>query len=222
MDRILEGLLHFQDEVFPQERALFERLAEGQNPEALVLTCSDSRISTEMLTQTKPGDLFICRNAGNIAPPFGAAVGGVTATVEYAVEVLGVRHIIVCGHSDCGAMKAVLHPEAAAKMASVAAWLRFVDSAKAIVRRRMPGASDAELLPALVAENVLVQMDHLRTFPSVASHERAGDLKLHGWVYDIKTGSVTVYDSASQKFVPLRELRAAKAANHRKMESMHA
>src|SRR5262245_48944414 len=98
MKRILDGLMRFQTEVFPQERELFDRLSSGQNPEALFLTCSDSRIVPELITQTKPGDLFICRNAGNIAPAYGEVNGGVSATIEYAVLALNVRDIIVCGH----------------------------------------------------------------------------------------------------------------------------
>jgi len=202
MHRILNGVLRFQKEVYPRERALFETLASGQNPEALMLACSDSRISTEMLTQTRPGELFVCRNAGNIAPPHPDGAGGVAATVEYAIEALGVRHVVVCGHSDCGAMKAVLNPGSVSRLPSVAAWLRYSEMARAVAERSPAGLT----LSALIEENVLTQLEHLRTYPSVASRLRTGELFLHGWVYDIKTGSIRAYDPATRSFQPVREM----------------
>src|SRR3982751_6268271 len=116
MERLLKGVSTFQREVFPQHRELFERLAAKQNPMALFITCADSRVVPDLITQSDPGDLFICRNAGNMVPPYGEMNGGVSATIEYAVVALNIRHIIVCGHSDCGAMKGVLHPEAVEQM----------------------------------------------------------------------------------------------------------
>jgi len=126
MQRILNGVRRFQRDIFPKERPFFRRLASGQNPEALFLTCADSRVVPDLITQTRPGDLFICRNAGNIAPPYGEAAGGVSATIEYAVVGLRVKDIVVCGHSHCGAMTAILRPDDLRNMPSVSAWLSHV------------------------------------------------------------------------------------------------
>ncbi|MCW5983465.1 MAG: carbonic anhydrase [Bryobacteraceae bacterium] len=203
MKRILDGLSRFQKEVFPEERALFSRLASSQSPEALFLTCADSRIVPGLLTQTRPGDLFICRNAGNIAPPHGEPAGGVSATIEYAVLALGVRDIIVCGHSDCGAMKGVMHPEKLASMPSVAAWLRHADRARVVTEENYGDLEPASRLAALTEQNVLAQLDNLRTYPSVASRLLKGALTLHGWVYDIESGVVRSYHADKGNFLPL-------------------
>lgn len=210
MNRIVQGVLRFKNLVFPQHRETFVKLRHGQKPEALFITCADSRVEPTLVTQSKPGDLFICRNAGNIVPPYGEVIGGVSATIEYAVLALGVRDIILCGHSDCGAMKAVLHPEHVAEMPSVAGWLRFADSVRSSVKENYRHLQGEDLLRAAIEENVLVQMDHLRTHPSVAARVRKGAVKLHGWYYDIGTGEVTAYDPSQNRFVPLREfLRTA-------------
>jgi carbonic anhydrase len=206
MEKILTGLKRFQDHVFPEEQALFQRLASSQSPEALFLTCSDSRIMPGLLTQTKPGDLFICRNAGNIAPPHGEPAGGVSATIEYAVVALQVRDIIVCGHSDCGAMKGLLHPEKVASMPTVAAWLRHAERARVVTLDNFGDQDEAGLLATLTEQNVLTQMDHLRTIPCVASRLEQGKLALHGWVYEIESGIVRAYDGARRRFVPIKEL----------------
>src|SRR5947209_1011259 len=110
MQKLVEGVHHFQANIFSPQRELFERLADGQSPVALFITCSDSRINPNLLTQTEPGELFILRNAGNLVPPYGAGPGGEAATVEFATAALGIRDIIVCGHSHCGAMRALLAP----------------------------------------------------------------------------------------------------------------
>src|SRR5690349_55453 len=123
MERIIRGIHQFQNNVFSTQRELFERLASGQKPEALFITCSDSRINPNLVTQTKPGELFIMRNAGNIIPPYGAANGGEGATIEYAVAALGIKDIIVCGHTHCGAMNGLLNLNKLTKMPSVVSWL---------------------------------------------------------------------------------------------------
>ena len=203
MQRILNGVRRFQRDVFPRERPLFRRLASGQNPEALFLTCADSRIVPDLITQTGPGDLFICRNAGNIAPPYGEAAGGVSATIEYAVVGLRVRDIVVCGHSHCGAMMAILRPEQLRSMPSVSAWLWHADRARLIVEEHHADLSDEEKIEMLTQQNVLGQIDHLRTYPSVASRMLKGELRLHGWVYHIETGVVKAYDPSTGSFSPI-------------------
>lgn len=206
MKRILDGLTRFQTEVYPGQRQLFERLAHAQRPEALFLTCSDSRIVPDLITQTRPGDLFICRNAGNIAPAYGEVTGGVSASIEYAVMALEVKDIIVCGHSDCGAIQGLLHPERLARMPAMAAWLRNAERARFVVEENYPHLEGEALAGALIQENVVAQIENLRTHPSVASRLRMGQLTLHGWVYDIRTGIVTAWQSESGRFVPIHEI----------------
>jgi carbonic anhydrase len=207
MKRILDGLTRFQTEIFPEEKELFTRLASGQSPEALFLTCSDSRIVPDLMTQTKPGDLFICRNAGNIAPPYGEPAGGVSATIEYAVLALGVRDIIVCGHSDCGAMRGVMEPKKLEGMPTVASWLRHAERSRFVMQEHFGHLNGQAYLEALTEQNVLAQLDNLRTHPSVASRLHGGKLNLHGWVYEIETGVVRAYDAGAGRFVPIRDTR---------------
>lgn len=211
MRRVIEGLSKFQQTVFPEQEQEFQKLASSQSPEVLFITCSDSRIVPTLITQTNPGELFICRNAGNIVPSYTENTGGVSATIEYAVMVLNVSHIVVCGHSDCGAMKGVLYPEKVAALPAVSAWLRQADAARQVVNENYPGLTGPELLSAVIQENVVAQLDNLRTHPSVASRLRKGQLQLHGWVYHIASGEVKALDQRTSRFVPLAELEAEKA-----------
>jgi carbonic anhydrase len=193
-EKILGGVSRFQKHVYPNRRDLFERLALGQRPDALFITCADSRIDPNLLTQSDPGELFICRVIGNVVPPYPGAIGGVSATIEYATAVLGVPEIIVCGHTDCGVMKAALHPEAVRKYPSIAAWLRYVG-----VTERQANPS-AEFLLALAERNVVTQLKNLRTHPAVAARLKEGNLSLEGWVYHIGPGKVTAWDEESGEF----------------------
>jgi carbonic anhydrase len=194
VDRILRGLSRFQRDVYPKQRELFERLALGQRPDALFITCADSRIDPCLLTQTKPGELFICRVIGNVVPPFPDAIGGVSATIEYAVGVLGVPDVIVCGHTDCGVMKAAVNPEAVAALPSVSAWLQYAQPA-----RTAAGTDD---ILTITEHNVIQQLENLRTHPAVIQRLADGDIELHGWVYHIGEGEVHAWDADSERFVP--------------------
>jgi carbonic anhydrase len=205
MQKLIEGIHHFQATIFGNNRELFERLCEGQHPEALFITCSDSRINPNLLTQTDPGELFILRNAGNLVPPHGAANGGEGATIEFAVAGLGITDIILCGHSHCGAMKALLHPELAAELPAVAAWLQHAEATRRIIKEKYRDVTGDRLLMTAIEENVLVQLENLRTHPSVAAGLARGTLKLHGWVYKIETGQVFSYDPRQGQFVALTE-----------------
>ena len=127
MQKLIEGTRHFQHTIFDTQKALFEQLSQGQQPLALFITCSDSRIDPNLLTQTQPGELFVIRNAGNIVPTYGAASGGEAGTIEYAVAALKVKDIIVCGHSFCGAMNGLLHPETLGALPAVQDWLRHAE-----------------------------------------------------------------------------------------------
>ena len=214
MPRFAAGVVRFQTEVFPENQALFESLAKGQSPEALFITCSDSRIETAMLTQTAPGELFICRNAGNIVPPHTQQTGGMTASIEFAVAVLKVPHIVICGHTECGAMKGAMNLDALDGLPHVREWLDFSKAAVDVAAHLAEGKSDAEKMQVLLEQNVILQLTHLRTHPTVAVRLAKGELRLHGWVYDIRTGDVTAYDEAKGAFVPVPELYAAEVAKH--------
>ena len=194
VEKFLRGISRFQKDVYPEHQDLFERLALGQRPEALFITCADSRIDPCLLTQTKPGELFICRVIGNVVPPYPDAIGGVSATIEYAVGVLRVPEVIVCGHTDCGVMRGALDPEALRAYPSVSAWLRYVK-----LEHREPEPS-AESLLALTEDNVVAQLRHLRSHPTVVARLEQGDLALHGWIYHIGPGMVTAYSETSQRF----------------------
>jgi len=205
MDHIIDGVLKFQREVHPNREALFHDLALGQSPQALFIGCADSRVVPEMLTQQGPGSLFVLRNAGNIVPPASTAPGGVTAGIEYAVSVLGVPDVVLCGHSGCGAMTAILRGnEQLEKLPAVARWLHYADAARDTVAAHTY-ASEEEKLSALIRENVLTQLDNLLTHEPVARAVKNKQLRLHGWVYDIASGGVSTYDARVSKFVPLSE-----------------
>jgi carbonic anhydrase len=202
---LLRGVEDFSDKVFPEpgNRKLFGELAEGQSPHTLFITCADSRVVPEMITQTQPGELFVCRNIGNIVPGYGEMLGGVSAVVEYAVAVLGVRHIVICGHTDCGAMKGLLNPESTRDLPTVEAWLRNAQAARsAVFARKLEGT---EAMQAVIEENVRLQLTHLRTHPAVAAALANGTIALQGWVYGIGDGKVAVLDEDSLKFIPLSE-----------------
>ena len=198
VEKFLGGVSRFQKDVYPEHQDLFEKLALSQRPEALFITCADSRIDPCLLTQTKPGELFICRVIGNIVPPYPDALGGVSATVEYAVGVLRVPTVIVCGHTDCGVMRGALNPEALESYPTVSAWLRYAQ-----VQHR-EAAPSPEFLLALAENNVAAQLQNLRSHPAVAARLAEGDLTLHGWVYHIGPGVVTAYDEATRMFTPVK------------------
>lgn len=215
MRKLIEGALHFQDEVFLQNQKLFQKLAKGQSPRWLFIACSDSRVVPSQLLQADPGELFICRNAGNIVPAHGEHSGGVSATIEYAVQVLKVRHIIVCGHSDCGAMKAVLDPESVAELPAVSSWVRYAQRARAVVLETADGETEDRLLERLTQENVLAQIDNLRTLPCVAAKLSANALELHGWFYDIEHGRFQLWQPDRGEWIALSEVAAQDAREDR-------
>ncbi|WP_296247061.1 carbonic anhydrase [Pseudomonas sp. UBA4194] len=200
---IVDGFLHFHHDVFPQQEELFKKLATAQKPRAMFITCADSRIVPELITQSSPGDLFVTRNVGNVVPPYGQMNGGVSTALEYAILALGVQHVIVCGHSDCGAMRAVLNPGSLEKMPTVKAWLRHSEVAKTVVQDNCNCANEHESMKVLTEENVISQLQHLRTHPSVASRMAAGQLFIHGWIYNIETSEIKAYDAEQDRFLPL-------------------
>lgn len=205
MDKIAAGVVGFQARAFAERKGLFGRLAEGQSPEALFITCSDSRIDPNLLTQTEPGELFICRNAGNIVPPHTNHTGAMTASIEYAVGVLKVPHIIVCGHSGCGAMKGAMEPAGLDDFPHVREWLSYARAATLIVKERSGALGPEARLAALTKENVLLQIAHLKTHPHVAVRLATGAAEIHGWYYDIGSGEVLAYDDRKGAFIPVAD-----------------
>ncbi len=170
VERLFDGVREFRDHVFPERRERFEELAKGQNPRILFITCADSRVVPEMITQTEPGELFVCRNIGNIVPAYGEMMGGVSAVVEYAVVALGVSDIVVCGHSNCGAMAGLIRGDAALdKMPTVRSWLRNAHAARSVVEVLHPDLDGDDKIQALVEQNVVTQLQHLSTHPTVAA-----------------------------------------------------
>jgi len=205
MQKLVEGIHHFQANVFRPRREWYERLAEGQRPLALFITCSDSRINPNLITHSEPGELFIVRNAGNIVPPNQSAAGGEQATIEFALGALGITDIIVCGHTHCGAMTGLLMPEKLEGMPAVRHWLGHAESTRRIIKDKYTELSGTALQSAAAQENVLVQLENLRTHPAVAAGLSMGTLKLHGWMYKIETGEVFGFDPETGQFTPLTE-----------------
>jgi carbonic anhydrase len=206
MQRLVTGVHQFQRQVFSSQKTLFKRLAQGQKPLALFITCSDSRICPNTLTQTKPGELFILRVAGNIVPPYGAVAGGEAATIEYAVAVLQVRDIVLCGHSHCGAMNALIEGQGLDNLPAVKKFLQHAESTRRIVTENYEHEMDAaKRLTLTIQENVLVQLENLRTHPAVAAALARKSLTLHGWVYQFETGRVFAYSPQKEQFLPIEQ-----------------
>ena len=206
MPQFAAGVVRFQRDAYPDKRELFAELSKGQSPEALFITCSDSRIETGLITQSEPGDLFICRNAGNIVPPHTEHTGGMTASIEYAVAVLKVPHIVVCGHSGCGAMAGAMNPEGLDGLPHVKKWLGYSRAAVDVVDGLLPEGDEEARMKLLIEQNVMLQLQHLRTHPSVAKSLAQGTVELHGWVYNIGSGDVDAYDQTTGEFISVKSV----------------
>lgn len=203
-DLLHQGVRRFHTDVFLENRQQYERAAkEPQRPHTLFITCADSRIEPGALTQAGPGDIFVARNIGNVVPAYGEMLGGVSAVIEYSVMALNVSQIVVCGHSDCGAMKGLLDRESLSGMPTVDRWLHNAEAALSIVKARNPNADYSETLRKLIDENVLLQLTHLRTHPSVAGRVAEGSLALYGWVYEIGKGVVKEYEPETNEFAAI-------------------
>ncbi|MFI8445710.1 carbonic anhydrase [Streptomyces rochei] len=183
MEDLTEGVTRFQRDVFPAKAELFAHLATHHTPHTLFIGCSDARVVPELITGTEPGDLFVIRTAGNLVPAHTPEADGITASIEYAVTALGVKDIVVCGHSECGAMTALAEGHDLSGAPAVATWLRHADAS---VARTVAGGD----VPALVRQNVLAQLANLATHPSVAKASAQGKVTVRGWVFDIPTGRV--------------------------------
>lgn len=191
MPDLTEGVARFHRDVYPAKADLFAHLAAHHAPSTLFVGCSDARVVPELITGSEPGELFVVRTAGNLVPAYTPGADGVAASIEYAVAVLGVSDIVVCGHSACGAMTALAEGRDLTAAPAVAGWLRHADAARAV------SGADASSVDALVRHNVLAQLANLATHPAVARALAAGTVKLHGWVFDIATGGVDVLAPAA-------------------------
>lgn len=203
MKNLLPGLRKFSENVFPGRQELFHSLSQGQKPHTLMITCSDSRIDPNLVTQTDPGEIFVVRNAGNIVPPYGASRGGEEAAIEFAIDGLGVSNIVICGHSQCGAMAALVNRVNLDGLPSVKNWLCHANSTK----KRMEEKKGDIDLSHVVEENVLVQADNLKTHPSVSAALRFGRVHLYGWVYNFEAGMIAVYDPKLKRYLPSTEVK---------------
>jgi carbonic anhydrase len=199
-DPILERSHALRAEFFEDEQALLERLAhQGQFPDTMFIGCSDSRVVPEFLSGAKPGDLFVARVVANIVPPYGTGQNAVGAAVEYAVLHLKVKHLIVCGHTDCGGIKALDHAVDMAAEPAIARWLEFARPAQTRVDAR--GLAGDERHRAIVEENVLLQVENLQTYDAVRRALQDDRLEIHGWVYDLAGRQMSYFDAAHGRFV---------------------
>jgi carbonic anhydrase len=202
MRKLIRGLREFKDNHFPSHLELFEKLEMGQKPRVLFITCSDSRIDPNLLTKADVGELFIMRNAGNIIPPYGS-LSGEGATIEYAIQSLEIEQVIVCGHTHCGAMNGLLKLDhLREEMPIVYEWLKLAEGTRRLVKENYNHLTNKELLEITSAENVLTQIDHLKTYPIVRSRLYQGRLNIYGWVYNLETGEVLAYDPVNRTYMP--------------------
>ncbi len=203
MEKLYKGIHTFGEAYFKKEEDFFRRLSEGQEPEVLFITCSDSRVDPNLVTQSRPGELFIVRNVGNIVPPYEAIKdkNSVAAAIEFAVLSLKVKDVIICGHSNCGAMKALLSDEKEfAQMPHLREWLELAMPVRRIVEQYYPQASIESCEKILEEENILMQLRNIQTYPFVIQALQSGRLHLHGWFYDIRTGNIRAYNPAKDIF----------------------
>jgi carbonic anhydrase len=204
LEQLKDGVRRFQNDVYPARAEMYAQAAsEPQRPHTLFITCADSRIDPNEITGTGTGEVFVTRNIGNMVPAYGEMLGGVSAVIEFAVAGLKVKHVVVCGHSDCGAMKALLAPESTAGLPSVANWLKNAHAALTVAKTVQEREPKKDKLATLTEENVLLQLQHLKTHPSVAGAIAQGELTVSGWIYEIGTGHVRVVEDGSREFRPI-------------------
>ena len=200
---LLKGMQDFYHKTFPKHAERFAELAKGQKPRVLFITCSDSRIDPNLLTHTKPGEIFVIRNAGNIVPPYGSSCGGEEATIEYAIDGLGIKNVVICGHSHCGAMTGLSGQVDMSALPSTKAWLKH---AAAVKKRCQSDEKSEQFVEKLIHDNILVQVQNLKTHPAVSAAITENRLKVFGCVYHFESGLTTIYHRKHKKFVPVTEV----------------
>jgi carbonic anhydrase len=208
MHPLIEGVHRFRNDEFGNYRSLFQRLSrEGQNPHTLFITCSDSRVLAELITQSKPGDLFVVKNIGNIVPPYNVtgSTNSTAAAIEFAVEMLRVSDIVICGHSQCGAMTALLEGlPGSERMPHLKEWLTLADPVREIIRTQYEHIKDPEHRKNVATgENVLFALENLHSYHCVQDRLMDGSLRLHGWFFKIATAELFAYNPEARQFQPL-------------------
>ena len=208
MQRLIAGIHRFRKEEFGRYSALFRKLSkDGQNPHTLFITCADSRVLAELVTQSKPGDLFVVKNIGNIVPPASAtgSTNSTAAAIEFAVEILRVNDIVVCGHSQCGAMTTLLDNSGVdLNTPHLAEWLKLAAPVLEILKRDYADLTKPDQRATAAAEeNVLFALENLYTYPCVQARLADGSLSLHGWFFKIATAELFAYDPESRQFQPI-------------------
>lgn len=222
MQKLLQGILNFRRNVAPGYAETFAKLALGQSPDTLLIACSDSRVVPNLFASTEPGDMFVLRNVANLVPPYddsrpdtGTESEG--AAIEFSVRTLGISDIIVCGHSECGGMQALMRGREQIPARSLRAWLANGDRSLFRYRAGERASPEPNAVNQLSQLNVLQQMDHLATYPVIREKMDAGKLRLHGWWFEISTTIVHAWDPLENRFVPIDEMEA-----ERIMQRLHA
>ena len=205
MQRLIEGVHRFRSDEFGRYRELFKKLSrQGQNPHTLFITCSDSRVLAELITQSQPGDLFVVKNVGNLVPPCSVtgSTNSTAAAIEFAVEGLKVNDVVVCGHSQCGAMAALMEkPPEADAMPHLRSWLELARPVREVIESRYTHVHDPEArMTAAAEENVLFAVENLHTYPAVQARLAQGSLRLHAWFFKIATAELFAYDPETRQF----------------------
>lgn len=205
MKKLIKGLHKFQTKVFPIKKDFFQELVKGQKPEALFITCSDSRINPNLMTSADPGELFILRNAGNIIPSYGQGLSE-EATIEFAVSELKVKNIILCGHSHCGALQAAINLKKINHLSSLHEWVqKNIEPTLELVKKNYQDLDKLAFMSVLIQEHVLKQIENLKTHPVVKEAIARNKLAIHAWIYQFETGEIDSYDLDEGQFKIIRK-----------------
>lgn len=199
--KILNGIRQFQDQFRADSERLVRLATEGQRPHVLMIACSDSRVAPELITGAELGDLFVVRTVGNVVPPFGTGEGSLGTAIEYAVLHLHVQHVVVCGHTCCGCLRGLESAPDWNREPHIARWIEHARPAKTKVEAS--GLPAEELALAVARENVLLQLQNVRSYDAAREAERSGKVTLHGWVYRLETGAIEAYDAESGGWMAL-------------------
>ena len=213
MKKLVNGILEFRRKTLPSYRETFAKLALGQKPDSLYIGCSDSRVAVNVFASTDPGDLFVNRNVGNMVPLYETdpdATHSVAAVIEFAVDTLNVKNIIVCGHSECGAMLALINNKVNVHSKALKSWLRHGERALQDLKLKPEFASDLSPHNRLSQLNVLKQIENLKTYPIVKDRIQSGQLKVHGWWFEIARAEVYCYEEPQGRFVLIDEVEGAR------------
>jgi carbonic anhydrase len=202
MRKLIKGIINFHQNVREQIKDTFAQLALGQKPDALFIACSDSRVAVNVFASTDPGDLFVIRNVGNLVPPSNLASlnESVLAAIEFALHTLKVSHIIICGHSDCGAMKAIFHGRQSLQYPYLRNWLQYADSLHNYLTSTQKHLSESEQIDELSRQNIILQLNHLQSYDIVNQAITAGNLMLHGMWFNIKDSTVHYWHKKTNTF----------------------